>query len=180
LTFGTIAIEVKTSDTITMVKTRIRVRLDFLFRGSDVEVPAAIASHHTLTYEGKILDDGLTLSNYNIQKEDTLHSVWSLSGGAKKGCKKQTKSEKMHLLVAKMHYTTTQKPMAHPSVAGLCQNMCMENYIPTRIANMSLAQITALDDVAQESNRSTVLLKTITPEFIPEYKQLLEQKVFFF
>ena len=82
----------------------------------------------------------------------------------------------MHVLVAKMHYSTTQKQLAHPSVAGLCQNICMENYIQTRIANMNLAQITALDDVAQECKRSTVLMKAITPELIPEYKQLERQK----
>ena len=66
--------------------------------------------------------------------------------------------------------------MAHPNAPALCQNICQDNYIPTLIANMDLARITVLDDVAQERRRSTTIMKIITPELIPEYKQLVDQK----
>ena len=84
MTFGTIAIEVKTSDTIAMVRKRLRVRLDFLFRGRDVEVPAAIESHHTITYEGKNLDEQVTLGYYKIDKGARLVATSGLAGEGKR------------------------------------------------------------------------------------------------
>ena len=82
LTCGPITLDVKSSDTISMIRRKIRCKIDDMFLGiRDVEILEIVEGNHGLVFAGHLLQDERTLSDYKITSDDTIRMTSTLDGG---------------------------------------------------------------------------------------------------
>ena len=140
----TIILDVEEADTIATVKELIAAVEDMA------------PEDQRLIYAGKMLEDAMKLSDYNIQKDSTLHLTMNLSGGAKtvkkdKMAKKRSSKEVVVKIVERI-----QAAQRLSQITAHCDNVFMQ--FMQGCDNDSMTAFKRLLEINPEENLTKVLV----------------------
>ena len=177
----TITILVKSTTSVLDLKRKIygTEKVQSYLRQLDGVIP--LPDELRLLYRGKQLDDPQAImDNLEIKKECTVHLILRLRGGMpKRGVKKITKAEKVHLLRARATFASanlTQQPMQ------IVQAITNDPHFVTNAVNNlaqqqnGLAQLRELKNKMDTVARWDQLVDQLPQYLIPQVAQMKQQR----
>ena len=129
-----------------------------------------------LIFLGRQLENDGTLSDYNIQRESTIHLLLRLRGGmGPKASQKLKKEEKLHVLRSKAQYSTTQNRLQE-GCQQYCTQMLDQTFIETRVKAMTRSELENMLEAMNNTNRVEQLISAIMPHICPAVTALEAEK----
>ena len=122
------------------------------------------------------LDLTQTVRECNIQRDDDIKIHIQRPGGAKKGCKRTiSKEERMTTMRAKSVYQAS-KVAQQSNAHAVINQISSPQYVEWAVMQMSLAEVTALDQKAQTITRSDKVAEGIDTLIVPLLAQKTREK----
>ena len=129
-----------------------------------------------LVFAGQQMENDGTLSDYNIQRESTIHLLLRLRGGmGPKASQKLKKEEKLHVLRSKAQYSTTQNRLQE-GCQQYCTQMLDQTFIETRVKAMTRSELENMLEAMNNTNRVEQLISAIMPHVCPAVTVLEAEK----
>ena len=133
--------------------------------------------HQRLIFNDLQLEDGYTISDYNIQKETTITLMLGLRGGMPKKGAKTTKQQKVVEMKARLAYMASQQRQhQHPTLELVFNRVQGNSFIDTAIEDMIIEKLQGVKGIIDNISRVARIPKEVNKIFVSEIVSLEEQK----